>query len=544
MTRGVRPSRRRFLKLGASGAAGVVLPGTSAARGAPAIVTAQAERPQALQGVSLGDPSQGSVVVWSRSDRPARMIVEWSRDERFTQVARIVGPHALEVSDFTARQSLDGLEPGSAVFVRVTFQSLKNDRALSEPVLGRFIVPPDPLRSDDQGTGRGPASLRFVWSGDTAGQGWGINPAFGGMKIYEAMRQRSPLFFIHSGDTIYADGPIAESVPAEDGRVWNNIVTPQVSKVAETLDEFRGRYRYNLLDANVRRFNAEVPQIWQWDDHEVLNNWSDAKSLAGDARYTEKNVPLLAARGARAFLEYSPMRPFSVRESERVYRRYAYGPLLEVFVLDMRSYRGPNTANLQTVADSQTAFLGREQLSWLEAGLEESRAVWKVIAADMPLGLNIADGKTTEGVPRWEAVANGDPGAPKGRELEFVELLRHMKRRRVRNVVWLTADVHYCAAHHYNPEAAAFKDFDGFWEFVAGPLNAGTFGPATLDGTFGPQVVFAKAPPPGRSNLSPFSGFQFFGEVNIDARSRDLIVDLRDIDGTSVFRQTLQPTAP
>ena len=68
-------------------------------------------------------------------------------------------------------------------------------------------------------------------------------------------------------------------------------------------------------------------------------------------------------------------------------------------------------------------------------------------------------------------------------------------------MVWLTADVHYCAAHYYNPAKAAFRDFDPFWEFVAGPLNAGTFGPNVLDGTFGPQVVFSKAPPAGQSNL-------------------------------------------
>ena len=49
---------------------------------------------------------------------------------------------------------------------------------------------------------------------------------------------------------------------------WTNIVIPEVAKVAETLAEFRGRYKYNLLDEHVRRFNAEVPQIWQWDDHE------------------------------------------------------------------------------------------------------------------------------------------------------------------------------------------------------------------------------------------------------------------------------------
>jgi alkaline phosphatase D len=142
---------------------------------------------------------------------------------------------------------------------------------------------------------------------------------------------------------------------------------------------------------------------------------------------------------------------------------------------------------------------------------------------------------------RWEAVANGESGGAKGRELEFAGLLSDLRRRHVRNVVWLTADVHYCAAHFYNPARAAFRDFDGFWEFVAGPLNAGTFGPNTLDGTFGPQVVFFKAPPPGQLNLSPYSGLQFFGEVNIDAYSAELTVDLRDINGLSVFSKTLQP---
>ena len=99
---------------------------------------------------------------------------------------------------------------------------------------------------------------------------------------------------------------------------------------------------------------------------------------------------------------------------QRVYRRYSYGPLLELFVLDMRSYRGPNSANLQTTAGAQTAFLGDEQLDWLKQGLEDSQAVWKVIAADMPLGLNVGDGTTPQELPQWEAVANGEPGSPKG----------------------------------------------------------------------------------------------------------------------------------
>jgi alkaline phosphatase D len=546
MSESTSSSRRRFLKAGVATAAGVALPSWTFTKGAPAIIAAESDRPQALQGLQLGDPSDGSVIVWSRSDRAARMVVEWSYDEQFRDARRIVGPHALDTSDFTARQSIDGLEAGSEVFVRVSFQSLTTARVVSEPVTGRFVVPPDAPGDDDDDEKRGRwqrhgrNDIRFLWGGDTAGQGWGINPAFGGMRIYESMRQRDPLFFVHGGDNIYADGPIVSQVVAENGQLWQNLVTPQVSKVAETLDEFRGRYRYNLLDDNLRRFNAEVPQIWQWDDHEVTNNWSDAKDLSADARYTEKNVPLLVARGGRAFLEYAPLRPFDVRESQRVYRRYSYGPLLDLFVLDMRSYRGPNSANLDITPSPATAFLGREQLDWLKSGLQRSRAVWKVVAADMPIGLNVGDGTTPAGQPRWEAVANGEPGAPKGRELEFAELLSHLKRRRVPNVVWITADVHYCAAHYYDPAKAAFRDFDGFWEFVAGPLNAGTFGPNALDGSFGPQLVFAKTPPPGRSNLSPFSGLQFFGEVNIHSTA-ELTVDLRDINGVSVFRKTLQP---
>jgi alkaline phosphatase D len=189
----------------------------------------------------------------------------------------------------------------------------------------------------------------------------------------------------------------------------------------------------------------------------------------------------------------------------------------------------------------QTVFLGREQLDWLKDGLEHSRAIWKVVAADMPIGLNIGDGVLPNGQARWEAIANGENGGAKGRELEFVELLAHLRRQRVRNVVWLTADVHYCAAHYYDPGRAAFRNFDGFWEFVAGPLNAGSFGPNTLDGTFGPQVVFFKAPPPGQANLSPYSGLQFFGEVNIDAYGGEMTVDLRDLNGVPVFSRTLHP---
>jgi alkaline phosphatase D len=479
------------------------------------------------QGIQIGDVTDGRAIIWSRADRPSRMMVEYAFDSNFTNPITVRGPYATPESDFTAKQDLTDLPRGKDIYVKVWFEDLTNDRSQSEPVTGHFHT----IGKHDD--------IRFVWGGDTAGQGWGINEAFGGMKIYEAMRQTEPEFFIQSGDNVYSDGPIQESAVAENDQIWTNLVTPEVSKVAETLDEFRGRYKYNLLDENLRRFNAEVPQIWQWDDHEVANNWSDSKDLSDDSRYTVKDVPLLVARATQAFHEYAPLRPHDAEELERIYRKISYGKLLDVFVLDMRSYRGPNTYNLQPVESDDTAFLGEEQLAWLQQQLKESRAVWKVISADMPIGLNISDDFVNNPPQRWEAIANGNDGPAAGRELEIARLLSFIKHKSIDNVVWLTADVHYAAAHYYDPENAASDDFSPFWEFIAGPLNAGTFGPNSTDGTFGPEVVFSMTPPPGQSNLSPYAGLQFFGEVNIDRQYKAMTVDLKDINGDVVFSKTL-----
>jgi alkaline phosphatase D len=135
--------------------------------------------------------------------------------------------------------------------------------------------------------------------------------------------------------------------------------------------------------------------------------------------------------------------------------------------------------------------------------------------------------------------ANADSGAPSGRETEIAQALSAIKANKVGGVVWLTADVHYTAAHHYSPERAAFTDFDEFWEFVSGPLNAGAFGPNPLDGTFGPEAVFVHAPTV--QNASPLAGFQHFGEVLIDGKSRELTVNLCDSAGFVLFSQRLAP---
>lgn len=179
-------------------------------------------------------------------------------------------------------------------------------------------------------------------------------------------------------------------------------------------------------------------------------------------------------------------------------------------------------------------ILGAEQLEWLKRELARSRAVWKVIAADMPLGLVVADGPAD-----FEAVAQGDPGAPLGRELQIAELLRFIKHRRITGTLWLTADVHYTAAQHYEPSRAAFKDFAPFWEFVSGPLAAGGFPANALDATFGPDRVFVHAP--AKANASPMETPPNFGEIEIDGGSGELTVRLRAQGGSVLFTKVLRP---
>ena len=168
-------------------------------------------------------------------------------------------------------------------------------------MIGRFRTAPADRRS-----------ISFVWSGDTAGQGWGIDEARGGMRTYATML-RKPAGFFHPlrRQHLLPTGRLRPRSSLPNGDVWKNIVTEDKSKPAETLAEFRGNYKYNLLDDNVRAFNAEVPMFAQWDDHEVTNNWWPGEPLRAPNIAQEirmNNALLLAARASRAFHEFMPLR--------------------------------------------------------------------------------------------------------------------------------------------------------------------------------------------------------------------------------------------
>ena len=119
----------------------------------------------------------------------------------FRAVSTVRGPLLGPDTDFTGKVALRGLPAGEQIHYRVLLADPDDPRRTGEPV----------DRHVPYGARGAATDVRFVWSGDLAGQGWGINPDLGGYRIFEAMRRCDPDFFLCSGDNIYADGPIAET---------------------------------------------------------------------------------------------------------------------------------------------------------------------------------------------------------------------------------------------------------------------------------------------------------------------------------------------
>ncbi|MBX3227123.1 MAG: alkaline phosphatase D family protein [Labilithrix sp.] len=468
------------------------------------------DAPRTLWGVQVGDVTATSAVVWSRADRPSRLVVEigeaGAAGDRFTPLHTVHGSEATAATDFTAKALVRGLAPGVPVRFRARMDG-------SEWSYGSFRPAPTTA-----------TALRFAWSGDTNGQGWGTDPARGGMPAYAALHRMQPDLFIHCGDTIYADDPIPRSIALPDGTSWNNVVDPGKTKVAETLDDYRAAHRYPRGCAEFRACSADVPLVAIWDDHEVRDNWFPGEVLA-DERYGERRVDVLSAHARRAMFEYLPT---ALRPADPMYRVLRYGPLADVFLLDGRSHRSPNEP-----PPAAGALLGPAQEAWLVESLATSRARWKIVACDMPIGLQIGDRGAA--LP-WVADGwgNDEGGPPREREVELARILSALKARGVKNVVWLAADVHYAAAHRFDPVRAIYKDFDPFWELVAGPMHATAFGRKNLDLTFGPELAWCSMDWEARG--SPADGRQFFGVIDVDPRDPNLQVRWFDAFGRELHR--------
>ena len=112
------------------------------------------------------------------------------------------------------------------------------------------------------------------------------------------------------------------------------------------------------------------------------------RRCCGDRRRTPRSASRCwRARARQAFLEHYPV-TMARGADARIYRSIPFGPLVEVFALDMRSYRGAEQREPADGGERRDRVPRCARRSrWLADALTRSTATWKIVAADMPLGL-------------------------------------------------------------------------------------------------------------------------------------------------------------
>jgi alkaline phosphatase D len=422
--------------------------------------------------IAAGDVTAASAVVWFRAPTPGPAAVEVR-----TAAGDVVARREITATrgdDLTARVAIADLHPGTRYRYRVTQAGAGED--------GEFVTAP----AADVAS-----PVSFLWSGDLGSAGF-CRRADGGYPIFEPMARARADFFLFVGDTVYADH-----------RCRGEGMAPGGDFVATTLAGYRAKHRYNRADPGARAFFRTTSVYAIWDDHEVRNDFAGP---------TEPLMPL----GRRAFLEYWPIAA-DAGDPGRLYRKFRWGKLLEVFILDTRQYRSPNTE----LDGPGKTMLGGAQRRWLVDGVTASTAVWKVVVSSVPFSVPTGRAEQRDG---WSSASVWGLGAENatGFGTERDAILRALRDRGVRNLVILAADVHHAELirHHPTPEFS-------FHEFIAGPLSAAPGRPRALDAALNGRSLFARG------------GIHNFGHVSIEPAH--LTVRIVDAGGTTLFTHTTGP---
>jgi alkaline phosphatase D len=447
---------------------------------------------------AAGEVTATGAVIWGRCDRTSTLRVGYrTGEEPATEVTLSVSAE----HDFTGRLPLNELRADATYRYNVRCDGEGTGRS------GTWRTAPAPDR---------PVAVRFAWSGDLGGQN-ACRDAQTGYAIFDHLLARQPAFFIALGDMIYADDPCRAR-----GRYGNQQIAG-LDHPAMSLAELWSVWRYNRNDAAFQRFLDQTPLVAVWDDHETVNDAGPHHDTLADRPATH-----LLGPARQAFLDYQPLIP-PADDPVRMYRSLQWGLHVEVFVLDTRQYRDANGA--PDDPSQPKTLLGPAQRAWLLAQLTGSTATWKIVVSSVPLSIPTCT--PARGCDGWANL-----GSTTGFEHELRTILAALRTARVRNLVWLTTDVHFATGFRYTPFADA-PDFQ-LVEFVAGPLNAGVFPQLAFDPTFGPERLFFHGPaqPAAIASFDELRQWLNFGVIDID-ESGTLRLQIVNGNGVVVAKQEI-----
>ena len=518
-------------------------------------------------GIASGDVTNQSAIVWSRvNDQPAQMNVEYDTNANFSNPLSKTA-QANSTTDFTAQAKLDGLKPDTQYYYRVWFSAsnivnntnsdTSNDLTGSSDIaeqieVGTFRTAPSFNMSSNSSSSS--AAFSFIWGADVGGQNYCRNADEGGYAFFKSMQALSPDFFIANGDMIYADGacpiqgPVFNNSTNNQTITWRNIpgdfksiADPSVdwNNVTEVRSIFLEHWKYNRNDTYFKEFLSNVSMYSQWDDHEIINDfgskWPDWNLFSTD----KEGYPNIVEEGRNAFLYYSPVGSDNNNNNDtendpdtHIYRSFNWGKDLDLFIIDARSYRSQN--HIADTPESNKTMLGEEQLQWLKQELSNSNATWKLISSDVPISIPTGSNASILGRDGW---ANGNEtnnySYYTGFERELTDLLRFIDEQDMKNIVFVTTDVHFPAFIRYNFDLNNDGNMTEIHELVSGPLSAFRLGVPfpQLDETFNPTLLY------GEGNVFNFGYIRIEdGRDSEEAEGEDngkphLIADIRDENG-------------
>jgi alkaline phosphatase D len=430
----------------------------------PDILDELNKKPYISHWTTSGEVTDTSAVLWTRTSQPATVRFEVSEDASFKKPI-VKTEKATSKHDLTVQVKITRLKPDTLYYYRV--QALPG----SYQVSGTFKTAPAENELKP---------LTIVWGGDTGGQG--KIPPF---KAFSAMADLKPDFFLFSGDTIYADN-----------------ATPAVpNPPSKNIEDFRAKYKENRTDSNLRKLLQSTSTYAIWDDHEVINDFSGP-------------FEPLTSTGFQAFTDYWPM--LEERSSSgKLYHKFSWGDTVDLFILNNRSYRDPNTK----LDGQDKTMLGQEQLEWLKKELLRSDAQVKLIASSVPISIPTGKPNARDG---WANGDNLNPNDKTGYENEFAKISKFIVENKIKNVNFVTADVHFADIIQYDPDHNGTVDYR---ELASGPIGAGVGQPPTLDPTFGPERIYAEG------------GFFNFGVIKIDPGQKQMTVEIRDENSNVHFQR-------
>jgi len=305
------------------------------------------------------------VILWTRVSGLAGESVEvrWrtaaDRNMRIVlqQGAFRTGPHR----DYTVKVDAKGLQPGREIY----YQFEVGDRL--SPVGRTRTLPTDSPET---------ASFAVVSC---------ANHPYGYFHVYRDIAHRDNLAaVIHLGDYIYeyGVGEYATERAEELGRL------PQPRGRLLRLEDYRTRHAQYKSDADSQAMHAAHPLIAVWDDHEIANDaWHEG---AENHRQDDGGWDDRRDAAIQAWLEWMPVRVAHNAASTRIFRRYRYGDLLSLIMLDTRMHgrdRQPDARAQATkesidrdMRDSKRRMLGASQESWLQRTLRHAQGtLWQII---------------------------------------------------------------------------------------------------------------------------------------------------------------------